>query len=148
MQTADCRLTWLPGSLQSAVLGGSIEIRQGTGGSIKIRQGTGGSIKIRQETGGLIKNRQETGGSMETLYAVPLEDEACYLYSPSTRYAAVPYWQPSDQTDAQISADLDRPDAERSQRIFHFASMHGLANFQRVRQGTCKHRGHRNRYGN
>ena len=64
---------------------------------------------------------------------VPLEDEACYLYSPSTRYAAVPYWQPSDQTDAQISADLDRPDAERSQRIFHFASMHGLATLLRSR---------------
>lgn len=59
--------------------------------------------------------------------AVPTEEDACYLYQPSTRYASVPYWQPDEQPAEEISADLNRPSSERSLRVFYFGSLHGQA---------------------
>jgi len=70
---------------------------------------------------------------------VPSADEACYLYQPSARFASVPFWQPANESTADLIADIYRTDDERANKVFYFASLHGQStNLRRRLYELCE----------
>lgn len=64
---------------------------------------------------------------------VPQQNDACYLYQPKSRFATVPFWQPSEQSKADMETALNRADRDRHHRVFHYAGLHGQATGLRQR---------------